>query len=200
MDNSINNHICNNTQRRMDRNMQGRIENERLQINRLYQDQHIDCEGNEIPNHTHNGCSANERHCPICNSCAHRCKNEHGGEVYVTNVGKMAYANQNFRESIWTGTYLQMTLMSIPCGGEIGIEIHPDTDQYITVEHGNAVLEVGHNEACKENRYRLCSGDSMFIPAGTWHNIVNTGRCALKLSSIYAPPHHPRCTVERNKK
>lgn len=200
MDNSINNHICKNTQRRMDRNMQGRIDNERSQINRLYQDQNIDCEGNDVPHHIHHHCDEYERPYPMCNSCALRCKNEHGGEVYITNVSKMAHANQNYRESIWTGSYLQMTLMSIPCGGEIGLEMHHDTDQYIKVEYGNAILEIGRNEVCMENRYRLCAGDSIFIPAGTWHNIVNTGRCALKLSSIYAPPHHPRCTVERNKK
>ena len=57
----------------------------------------------------------------------------------------------------------------------------------------------GNEENSLDKKYRLCVGDVIFIPAGTWHNIVNVGRCSLKLSSVYAPTHHPRCTVERYK-
>ena len=187
MDHNIHNHICNNTTRRMERDRQGRIDSERALLNRLYQeeDQGLDCEGNRKP---------------ICKGCTLKCKNEHGGEVYFANVGKMAYRNQSYRESIWTGDCLQMTLMSIPCGEDVGEEIHNDTDQYIRVEYGSAIAMTGDNANCLNNKYRMRAGDAIFIPAGTWHNIVNAGRCALKLSSVYAPPHHPRCTVEKYKK
>ena len=184
--NAIDRHICNNTYRNMEREGQYRMMNE----------------GREIQNNARreeNHCTYEENKYYTCHHCEMRCKNEHGGEVYVTNIGKDAYRNRNYRESIWTGKYLQATLMSIPCGDDIGVEMHEDTDQYIRVEYGSAMALTGTCEHHLCNRQRLCQGDVIFIPAGTWHNIVNTGRCALKLSSIYGPPHHPRCTVQKNK-
>lgn len=135
----------------------------------------------------------------MCNSCDNRCKNEHGDEVYSLNVGRTACKNQNFRESYWTGRFLQMTLMSIPCGDDIGVEMHCDTDQYIRVEQGMAIALIGHSADNCCHKHKLNVGDAIFIPAGTWHNIVNASRHPLKISSIYAPPHHPKCTVERRK-
>lgn len=139
-----------------------------------------------------------ENEMPYCDNCENKCKNEHGGEVYVFNVEKAAHRNQNFRESVWTGNYLQMTLMSIPCAKSIGVELHDDTDQYIRIEHGYALLLTGDNPNCLLNKKKLCKGDAVFIPAGVWHNVVNIGRCALKISSVYAPPHHPKCTLEKH--
>ena len=92
-----------------------------------------------------------------------------------------------------------MTLMSIPPCGEVGLELHPETDQFIRVEHGNALVKMG---TCKhEMSFTQCveCGDGIFIPAGMWHNIVNTGKSCLKLSSVYAPPHHPSSTIHRTK-
>lgn len=179
MNTNYNDHIMNNTCRAYERGMQGRMENENM---------HMD----NYPN---------DKHCQnICNSCETKCKNEHGGEVYCANIGNITFKNRNYRESIWTGRYLQMTVMSIPCGNDIGVEIHSDTDQYIRVEHGCAMALTGYSKDMLGNKYRLNMGDAIFIPAGTWHNIVNVGRRDLKLSSVYAPPHHPRCTVEKNKK
>jgi hypothetical protein len=92
-----------------------------------------------------------------------------------------------------------MTLMSIPPCCDIGAELHPDMDQLIRVEKGNAMVMTGncpHNLNCEQH---MCEGDAVFVPAGTWHNIKNTGRCPLKLSTIYAPPHHPFGTVEYTK-
>ena len=92
-----------------------------------------------------------------------------------------------------------MTLMDIPVCSDIGPEMHPDTDQLIRVESGQATVHMGD---CKENLdciYCLHLGDAVFIPGGTWHNICNTGNCPLKLSSIYAPPQHPRGTVHCTK-
>ena len=178
MDKNFNNHIMNNTCRMQERNSQGRIDNENTRLENSVKD---DC----------------NKH--ICNSCEIKCKNEHGGEVYCANIGNISVKNNNFRESVWTGRYLQMTLMSIPCGEDIGIENHHDTDQYIRVENGCAMAFTGKIRDELSNKCRLNTGDAIFIPAGTWHNIVNIGRRNLKLSSIYAPPHHPKCTVEKMK-
>ena len=181
--NHINNHICNNNHRRMERKYTGRVENEMILRNE---------DNNHFEQHTNNDQS-------ICSKCENRCQNEHGGEIYYLNVEKSANKNRNFRESIWTGRYLQMTLMSIHCGEDIGIELHKDTDQYIRVEHGYALVLTGCDSKNLDNKHKLTTGDAVLIPAGVWHNIVNIGRCDLKLSSVYAPPHHPKCTVQENK-
>ena len=188
--NNLNNHICNNNHKRMERNYGGRIEME----NTPRREENLNCEGNNVHHHRveHNNNS-------YCEKCDHKCKNEHGGDVYTLNVEKSANKNHNFRESVWTGKYLQMTLMSIASSNDIGIEMHADTDQYIRIEHGYALLLTGCDENHLNDRQRLCKGDAVFIPAGTWHNIVNIGRCTLKVSSVYAPPHHPKCTLQPNK-
>ena len=92
-----------------------------------------------------------------------------------------------------------MTLMSIARFDNIGVEMHDDTDQYIRVESGSALLKTGESSDCLNNEKKLLKGDAVFVPAGTWHDIVNIGRCELKLSSVYAPPHHPKCTEQRFK-
>lgn len=131
-----------------------------------------------------------------CGRCA---SNDHGPMPYAVNVQQAARQNTAFRSALWTGDYLQMTLMSIPVGGDIGVEVHPDTDQYIRVEEGQGAAKIGACRERLETRWNLVTGDAVFVPAGTWHNIVNTGRCPLKLSSIYAPPHHPRCTLQQTR-
>lgn len=132
-----------------------------------------------------------------CGHCA--CQMDHGPDLYAANIGQMASDNSNFRTAIWTGCHLQMTLMSIhPCG-EIGWEVHEDTDQLIRVDQGKAVVKM---ERCGERQdfeTILCKGDAVFVPAGTCHNVFNTGRNPLKISSVYAPPNHPRGTVHRTK-
>lgn len=124
---------------------------------------------------------------------------DNGPYPYVANVEQMSMQNQNFRTAIWTGCHLQMTLMCIPPCGEIGLEVHPETDQFIRVEQGKAVVTIGRFRCQMEYRQSLCAGDVVFIPAGSWHNIVNTGIKPLKVSSIYAPPNHPKGTVHRTK-
>ncbi len=182
--NTLNNHICQNSVRHIERELSARVDRNIVEkvLARRFENEHHE---NTEP--------------AMCNSCENKCENEHGGDVFATNIGRMAVRNNNFRESIWTGKYLQLTLMSIKRGEEIGIELHSDTDQYIRVEHGAALAKVGDKEDDLDQTYRLFSGDAIFIPAGKWHNITNIGRCELKLSSVYAPPHHPKCTVEENK-
>lgn len=124
---------------------------------------------------------------------------DYGPNPYVTNVERDALANTDFRSAIWTGEHVQMTLMCIPLRGEIGLEMHPDTDQLLRVEHGQALVKMGTNAQRQDYEENLTEGDVAFVPAGTWHNVINTGRSPLKLSSVYAPPNHPRGTVHRTK-
>lgn len=127
------------------------------------------------------------------------CATDHGPTPFTANIMCVAGQNQNFRTVFWTGNHLQMTLMNIPICGEIGLEMHSDTDQFIRVETGRALVCVGTCKERLELRYWLNAGDGIFVPAGTWHNICNTGDCPLRLSSIYAPPRHPKGTVHRTK-
>ena len=126
-------------------------------------------------------------------------RTDYGPDPYAADIAHHSRENSNFRTAIWTGENLQMTLMCIPPCEDIGLEIHPDTDQVIRVEQGCAVVMMGKNQCRHDFQENLSMGDVVFVPAGTWHNIVNVGRCPLKLSSIYAPPKHPRGTVHRTK-
>ena len=124
---------------------------------------------------------------------------EHGPCSFAGAVACAAKDNTNFRTAYWTGGHLQLTLMCIPVGNDIGSEVHPDTDQYIRVEEGCALVRLGKCRDKMDNEQRLGVGDAVFVAAGTWHNVINNGSCPLKLSSVYAPPHHPAGTVERTK-
>lgn len=122
-----------------------------------------------------------------------------GPNPFVTNVEMMAEKNDKFRIAIWTGGYVQMTLMCIEPCGDIGIERHDDTDQIIRVESGRAMVKMGKCERKMEYCKCIKEGDVVFVPAGTWHNIINVDNSPLKLSSVYAPPNHPRGTVHCTK-
>jgi len=124
---------------------------------------------------------------------------DHGPNPYVTNINRATLGNANYRKAIWTGRYLQSTVMAIPPGGEIGLEVHPDTDQFLRVEGGFGMAMMGPTEQNLNYRQPVRNDTAIFVPAGTWHNVVNTGRVPLKLYSIYAPPHHPHGTVQRTK-
>ena len=139
-----------------------------------------------------------ESQCPMKCSCGTN-ETDQGSAPFVANIMCEARRNHNFRTAAWTGNHLQMTLMCIPGCGEIGVEMHPHTDQFIRVEEGQALICMG---CCREElntKCRLGAGDAVFVPEGTWHNVFNTGNGLLKLSSLYAPPQHPRGTVHRTK-
>lgn len=122
-----------------------------------------------------------------------------GSEPFVVNIACAAEQNPFYRKTLWTGHYLQLTLMSIPPCGEIGLEVHPDDDQFLRIESGCGTVMMGANRERLAFQRPVGSGDAIFVPADTWHNVVNTGRMPLKLYSIYAPPHHPRGTIHRTK-
>ena len=92
-----------------------------------------------------------------------------------------------------------MTLMSIPVDSDIGLEIHKDTDQIIRIEHGMGQVKMGDHKEQLDYQLDVRRGDVIFVPAGTWHNVVNIGRMSLKVSVIYAPPHHLRGTIHKTK-
>lgn len=124
---------------------------------------------------------------------------DYGPEPFVVDIGRVTKANPNYRTALWTGKHLQLTLMSIPAGGEIGLEVHPDTDQFLRVEQGYGLVLMGSSKDKLNLQQKVQDGYAIFVPAGTWHNVVNTGNRAIKLYTIYAPPHHPHGTVERTK-
>ena len=122
-----------------------------------------------------------------------------GPEPFVVNIAHAAEQNPFYRKTLWTGENLQLTLMCIPPGGEIGLEIHPDNDQFLRLEEGWGTVMMGPDREQLNFQRPLCRGDAVFVPAGTWHNIINIGSTPLKLYAIYAPPHHPHGTVHQTK-
>lgn len=122
-----------------------------------------------------------------------------GALPFVADLQQESLQNRNFRTVIWTGNHLQLTVMHIPVRGEIGLEMHPDTDQLIRVEEGQAFVLMGQSKEKPTFQRRIGAGDGVLVPCGTWHNVINAGYCPLKLSSVYTPPQHPRGTVHRTK-
>ena len=124
---------------------------------------------------------------------------DYGKQPYVVDIEDLTIGNDNFRKAVWTGQYLQMTIMSVDVGGEIGAEVHDDTDQFLRIEQGEARVVMGDSpdnmtfEAPAEDDFAI------LIPAGKWHNVINVGDEPLKLYSIYAPAHHPIGTVHTTK-
>lgn len=126
-------------------------------------------------------------------------KTDFGPNPFVIDINKATLANDNYRSALWTGKYLQNTLMSIPAGGEIGLEVHPDTDQFLRLEEGNGIAVMGDAENNLTFQQPVYNDSAVYVPAGTWHNVINMGATPLKLYTLYAPPHHPHGTIEKTK-
>lgn len=109
------------------------------------------------------------------------------------NIERLTLRNNNYRKVLHTTKNMQLVVMSLNPGEEIGVETHPKTSQFIRVEAGNATVTIGRST------YRLKDGDSVVIPPGSRHNVVSTGRKDLKLYTIYTPPEHPKNTRMRYK-
>ena len=123
---------------------------------------------------------------------------DNGPNPHVTNIEELTLRNENYRTTLWTGSQLQLTLMAIQPGEDIGLEVHDDHDQFLRVEQGTAQVVMGPN-ATELESWDAKDGSAIFVPAGTWHNIINTSETSLKLYSIYAPPEHPHGTVHTTK-
>ena len=89
--------------------------------------------------------------------------------------------------------------MSIDVGEDIGLETHPNLDQFIRIEEGQGITLMGDTKDCLDFQRRVYDDYAIFIPAGKWHNLINTGNNPLKLYSIYAPPEHPYGTIHETK-
>lgn len=135
--------------------------------------------------------SRNYNNIPVIKDC--------GQNPLIANIDNLTKLNTNYRTTLWTGKHLQVTLMSIPVGGDIGLENHPDVDQFIRVEYGCANVMMGEHRDNLKCQQRVDGNYAVMIPAGTWHNIRNIGNTPLKLYSIYAPPQHPFGTVHKTK-
>ena len=122
-----------------------------------------------------------------------------GPKPNTINIHKETVCNSNFRTAIWTGKYLQITVMSIPVGGEIGLEMHDYLDQFIRIESGYANVYMGDTKQNVKCIGSVNADYAIVIPAGTWHNIINACSCPLKVYSIYAPPQHPFGTIHATK-
>lgn len=120
-------------------------------------------------------------------------------KVYIVQIEEETKQNTNFRTTLWTGTHTQLTVMSIPPGGEIGLEVHPDVDQFLRVEAGAAKVMTGPSKEAVEETGEMQPDTALLIPAGTWHNLVNMGDTDLKVYSFYSPPEHPAGTIHKTK-
>ena len=118
---------------------------------------------------------------------------------WVADVEKATLENTNFRTVLFTGEHTQLTVMSIEPGGEIGWEAHHDIDQFLRVEQGTGRAEFGATEDRVDETHDVEDDWAIIVPAGVWHNVVNTGDEALKLYSLYSPPEHPDGTVHVTK-
>ncbi|MDN6411031.1 MAG: cupin domain-containing protein [Yaniella sp.] len=116
---------------------------------------------------------------------------DHGPNPYVVNIEDATLANENFRTASWTGEKIQLTLMSIPVGGDVGLEVHNDTDQFLRrgrVQMGPSKDEFTFDEEVSDDWIIL-------VPKGMWHNVTNIGDEPMKIYSLYAPPHHAHGTI-----
>lgn len=125
--------------------------------------------------------------------------NDLGNMPTIINIEKETLKNNYFRKAIWTGEHLQVTVMSIPAGGEIGLEMHNNIDQFIRVEYGIASVFMGKTKQEVKFVGSANSSYAILIPSGTWHNIINEQNVPLKVYSVYAPPKHPIGTIHKTK-
>jgi mannose-6-phosphate isomerase-like protein (cupin superfamily) len=114
---------------------------------------------------------------------------------YVGPIEKETRANTYFRRVLFTGRHSQLVVMCLAPGEDIGDEVHPNVDQFFRIEQGDAKFVFNEKQ---ERPAR--DGDAVVVPAGTYHNVINTSKTVpLKLYTIYSPPNHPDGTVHKTK-
>jgi mannose-6-phosphate isomerase-like protein (cupin superfamily) len=118
---------------------------------------------------------------------------------WVGDIEQTTLENGTFRTVVFTGEHAQLTVMRIGPGEDIGREAHPTTDQFIRIEQGRGRVEFGTVEGRVDATYDVENRWAVVIPAGVWHNVVNTGTKDLKLYSLYSPGQHPPGTIHRTK-
>ncbi len=113
---------------------------------------------------------------------------------YVGPIEKQTLANSFFRQVLFTGKHAQLVVMCLQKGEDIGNEVHPNVDQFFRIEEGEATFVFNGKE-----KHVVKNGEAAIVPAGTYHNIINSGSGQLKLYTIYSPPNHPDKTVHKTK-
>ena len=108
---------------------------------------------------------------------------------FIDDIEARTLGNTDFRRVLYTGAHLQLVLMCLQSGEEIGLEVHPDIDQFFRIEQGRATLLIDGA------RHALEDDDIAIVPAGAEHNIINEGDAPLKLYTLYGPPEHRDGTV-----
>jgi mannose-6-phosphate isomerase-like protein (cupin superfamily) len=112
---------------------------------------------------------------------------------FIEDIEDLTEDNRDFRRVIFTGKHLQLVLMTLPPGEELGQEIHQDTDQFFRFEEGKGDVVINEKKTPVE-------GDvAVIVPAGARHNVLNTGHKPLKFYTLYAPPHHADGTIHHTK-
>ncbi|MFY0521585.1 cupin domain-containing protein [Lysinibacillus sp. UGB7] len=124
---------------------------------------------------------------------------DYGPNPFVIDIEKITKQNNNYRTALWTGPNLQVTVMSLEVGEDIGLEVHPNVDQFLRIEQGQGIVQMGPSKDNLNFQRNIYEDFAIMVPAGTWHNVTNTGNEPLKLYSIYAPPNHPFGTVHVTK-
>ncbi len=113
-----------------------------------------------------------------------------GPKPWAFDIERATTDNRNYRSVAWSGRYLQVTLMSIPVGGDIGLEAHPETDQFLRLDAGSGRVQMGLAKDKLTFDMDVSDGWCVLVPAGAWHNITNTGKTPMQVYAIYAPAHH----------
>ena len=114
---------------------------------------------------------------------------------YVGPIEAQTLKNDYFRQVLFTGKHAQLVVMCLQPGEEIGKEMHPSVDQFFRIEQGNAKFVFGERE-----EHLVGDGDAVVVPAGTYHNVLNTSKTTpLRLYTIYSPPNHTDGTVHKTK-
>ena len=112
---------------------------------------------------------------------------------FIDNIEEKTEQNNFFRQVLYTGKHTQLVVMSLLPGEEIGIEVHPVVDQFFRIEEGQAKVIIDGEE------HEVYEGFAIIVPAGSRHNVINTGSSTLKLYTLYSPPNHPEGTVHRTR-
>lgn len=114
---------------------------------------------------------------------------------YVGNIENQTEENKYFRHVLFTGKYCQLVVMCLQPSEEIGDEVHPNVDQFFRIEDGEAKFIFNEKE-----EHVVRTGDAVVVPAGTYHNVINTSKTnTLKLYTVYSPPNHPDGTIHKTK-
>ena len=119
---------------------------------------------------------------------------DQGPKPFVVDIEKETLDNDTFRTALWTGEQFQVTVMSIPVGGDVGLEVHTEEDQFLRLESGRGKVQMGPEKDNFTLEQEVGADWAVIVPKGVWHNITNIGDEPMKLYSIYAPPHHPHGT------